>query len=162
MNGDHKVIQKVVGNALSGKGAHVATNSLYEGLDWKLAGVRLQGAPHTIFELMAHMTFWQEWAAKWLDGGKPPIPRHAAGTWPKSSAPASREDWQKALKAFRSSLAGLEQRAGKADLLAKRGKETGLRMLHAIASHNSYHGGQAVFLRQMLGVWPPPTGGLSW
>jgi hypothetical protein len=162
MDSGHKVIQKVVGNALSGEGAHVATRNLFEGLDWKLAGVPPEGAPHTIFELMAHMTFWQDWVVKWLDGGKPTIPRHAAGSWPKCSAPSSRADWLKQVKAFRSSLAGLEQRARKTDLLAKRGKDTGLRMLHAIASHNSYHGGQAVFLRQMLDAWPPPSGGVTW
>lgn len=162
MDGDHKAIQKVVGNALSGDGAHAATRNLFEGLDWKLAGVRPEGVPHTIFELIAHMIFWQEWAVKWLDGGKPPIPRHATGSWPKSPAPASREDWLKAAKAFRNSLGGLEQRARKTDLLAKRGKDTGLRMLHAIASHNSYHGGQVALVRQMLGAWPPPSGGLTW
>ncbi|HXH50593.1 MAG TPA: DinB family protein [Terriglobia bacterium] len=162
MESNHKVIQKAVGNALSGEGAHAATGNLFEGLDWKLAGMRPEGAPHTIFDLIAHMTFWQDWAVKWLDGEKPPVPRHAAGSWPKSPAPASTEDWMKAAKAFRSSLAGLEQRARKIDLLAKRGKNTGLRLLHVIASHNSYHGGQVVFLRKMLGAWPPPSGGLNW
>jgi hypothetical protein len=63
----------------------------------------------------------------WLDGGNPSIPRHAVGSWPKSPDPASREDWLKALKAFRNSLVGLERRAHKADPLANRGRDTRLR-----------------------------------
>jgi hypothetical protein len=35
-------------------------------------------------------------------------------------------------------------------------------MLQAIASHNSYHAGQVVALRQILAAWPPPSGGLTW
>jgi len=35
-------------------------------------------------------------------------------------------------------------------------------MLHAIGAHNSYHAGQVAFLRQLLGKWPPPSGGLTW
>ena len=162
MNDNQRIIQKSVAKALAGEGAHVATKNLFAGLDWKLAGARPEGAPHTIFELAGHMTFWQDWVVKWLDGGKPPIPRHAAGSWPKNPAPASRKDWEKAVKNFRASLEGLERRSRQADLLAKRGHNTPLGMLHTIASHNSYHVGQAAFLRQMLGAWPPPSGGLTW
>lgn len=35
-------------------------------------------------------------------------------------------------------------------------------MLIAVAAPNSYHAGQAVVLRQLLGKWPPPSGGLTW
>ena len=162
MSDDNRIVQKALGNALSGKGAHVATKNLFEGLDWKLAGARPKGAPHSIFELMSHMTYWQNWVVTWLDGGNPVIPEHAAGSWPMKRAPASQEDWASALKSYRSSLEGLERRSRKGDLLAKRGKYTRLGMLHAIASHNSYHLGQAAFLRQMLGAWPPPSGGVTW
>src|SRR5262249_12094487 len=50
----------------------------------------------------------------------------------------------------------------KADLLAKRGRKTPLEVLQTIASHNSYHLGQVVVLRQRLCAWPPPSGGLTW
>jgi len=35
-------------------------------------------------------------------------------------------------------------------------------MLQTIGSHNSYHAGEVAFLRQILGKWPPPSGGLTW
>jgi uncharacterized damage-inducible protein DinB len=39
---------------------------------------------------------------------------------------------------------------------------TCLEMLHLIGSHTSYHVGQVALLRQMLGAWPPPSGGVTW
>ena len=162
MSGDRKILEKTVGNALSGKGAHAETKNLFAGLNWKAAGRRPEGAPHSIFQLLNHMAYWQEWVVKWLDGGDPPIPKHASGSWPGTSAPASAKEWQQAVRDFRSGLGKLGLQSRGADLLTKRGKHTRLGMLHAIASHNSYHLGQVVLLRQMLGAWPPPAGGLTW
>jgi hypothetical protein len=34
--------------------------------------------------------------------------------------------------------------------------------LESFAAHNAYHFGRIVLLRQMLGSWPPPSGGLTW
>jgi hypothetical protein len=31
-----------------------------------------------------------------------------------------------------------------------------------LLAHTSYHIGQVVILRQLLGKWPPPSGGLPW
>ncbi|MFB3921082.1 MAG: DinB family protein [Terriglobia bacterium] len=162
MRTDHTILQKTVARALSGEGAHAASKNMFQGLDWKLAGARPEGAPHSIFQIVGHLTFWQDWVVEWLDGGKPQVPKHAAGSWPKDPAPAGKREWDKAVKAFRRGLDGLERRARKADLLAQRGKHTPLGMLHAIASHNSHHLGQVVMLRQMLGAWPPPSGGVTW
>jgi len=162
MKSDHTIMQETVGRALSGEAAHVATKNLFEGLDWNLAGARPEGAPHSIFQLLGHISYWQDWVLRWLDGGNPSVPKHAAGGWPKDPAPASKRDWARAVKGFQRGLDGLERRSRKGDLLAQRGKHTRLGMIHAIASHNSYHAGQVAVLRQMLGAWPPPSGGVTW
>ena len=89
MNSDLKIVRKAVGHALSGKGAHVDTENSFAGLDWKITGTRPEGVPHSLFQLLNHMIYWQGWAVKWLDGKKPPTPKHASGSWPGSPAPAS-------------------------------------------------------------------------
>jgi uncharacterized damage-inducible protein DinB len=162
MSSNRKILERTVGNALSGKGAHVQTKNLFAGLDWKVAGARPEGVPHSLFQLLNHMSYWQHWVVKWLDGEEPPVPKHASGSWPGSPGPASAKEWQRAVRSFRSGLQKLDRRSRDADLLAARGKHSRLGMLQAIASHNSYHVGQAVLLRQMLGTWPPPSGGLTW
>ena len=150
-----------MGHALSGKGAHVDTENSFAGLDWKITGARPEGVPHSLFQLLNHMIYWQDWAVKWLDGEKPPIPKHASGSWPGGPAPASPEEWKRTVQAYRTGLAELDRRSQE-DLFAKLETKSRLEMLQTIASHNSYHAGQVVFLRQVLGPWPPPSGGLTW
>lgn len=162
MKDDFKVLSKIISKALSGEGAHVRTANVFEGVDWELAGVRLANAPHSIFELLMHISYWHDWGVQWLDGKKPAIPRHAAGSWPKSEVPANEAEWKRAVQNFRRGLEDLQRRASKSDLLKKTEAKARLEMLHTLASHASYHAGQVVALRQMLGSWPPPSGGLTW
>ncbi len=162
MSGNHPILEKAVMRALSGEGAHVNAKKVFAGLNWKLAGVRPAGVSHSIFELLNHLTFWQDWVVKWLDGASPTVPKHAPGGWPGGSAPASANEWQQAVRRFNKALGDMARQSREADLLAKRGKTNRLEMLRAITQHNSYHLGQAVQLRQMLGAWPPPGGGLTW
>jgi uncharacterized damage-inducible protein DinB len=100
------------------------------------------------------MVFWQDWIITWLDGKKPPS---TTGSWRGSDFPASQEEWERAVPRFRSGLDELARRAREADLVSKRGTTSRLEMLYTVASHNSYHAGQVVVLRQMLGAWPPAS-----
>jgi len=159
---DDKVLTNIVGRALSGEGAHAASRNVFDGLNWKAAAMRPPGFPHSIFQLLAHTSYWQDWALQWLDGNAPAVPRHAAGSWLSNPGPASPAEWERAVRNFREGLDKLEAQASEVDLLGKIGKTTRLRMFHTIASHTSYHIGQVVMLRQLLGKWPPPSGGLTW
>ncbi len=161
MGADDKVLRKMISDALSGKGAHVATKNAFDGLDWKLAGTQTEGVP-SIFQLLNHVLYWNEWVVKWLAGKTPPVPKHAPGGWPGKTAPQNAAEWKQALKRFRQTVQVMARASQQTDLLAKDRSRTRLEMLQAIASHNSYHIGQVVLLRKQLGAWPPPAGGLTW
>jgi uncharacterized damage-inducible protein DinB len=75
--------------------------------------------------------------------------------------PASRKAWGQTLRRFRDVRRALDRRSIEKDLLARRGKTTRVEMLQIIGSHNSYHAGQVAVVRQMLGAWPPPSGGVT-
>jgi len=152
----------MMSKALSGKDAHVETTSILEGLDWKLAGARPDGAPHSLFQLVNHMAYWQEWVVKWLDGKNPKVPKHAAGGWPGKVGPAGRKEWEQTMRRFRDALVALKCRSQEVDPLLKRGEITRMEMICLVASHTSYHVGQVSILRQLLGSWPPPSGGITW
>ena len=166
MSGDRNVLERTVGHALSGEGAHVEARSAFEGLDWKVSGTRPDRVPHSIFQLLNHMIYWQEWVVKWLDGENPPIPKHASGSWPGNAGPVSPEDWERAVGRFGTLLDELSHRSGEADLYSMSvsvgSEKSRLEMFQTIGSHNSYHLGQVVLMRQMLGAWPSPSGGLTW
>jgi uncharacterized damage-inducible protein DinB len=152
----------MISRALTGGDAHVATRSVFDGLDWHTAGARVEGSPHTLFELLNHMVFWQDGVLEWLDGGSPSMPEHASGGWPGASSPNSRAEWLRAARRFRTGLARLEHAARQAASVRKGRSKSPLEMLAEVAAHNSYHAGQAALLRQLLGKWPPPSGGLTW
>lgn len=157
-----KIIRKALDCALSGTGAHAENEAVFSSLDWKLAGRRPARSPHSIYQLLNHMLYWQDWVLEWLDGADPPTPEHASGSWPGKAGPSSRKEWDQAVRRFRTGLAALTRHSRTADLSAKNGAKSRLEMLQTIASHNSYHAGQVVLIRQQLGAWPPPTGSLTW
>jgi uncharacterized damage-inducible protein DinB len=162
MSNNGKTIQALARRALSGEGAHVATRDVFAGLDWKAAGTRPDNAPHSFYQLLWHMNYWQDWAIAWLEGGNPVSPRHASGSWPARADPPGRSDWIESVRRYRRGLSRLERACRGADLSSGRGGRTRGDMLQTIGAHDSYHAGQVVFLRQMLGKWPPPSGGLTW
>ncbi|MGA2384661.1 MAG: DinB family protein [Gemmatimonadales bacterium] len=157
-----EVLQRAVQHALSGEGAHVEVNEVFKGLDWKRAGERPAGVAHSVFETLNHISFWQDWAVQWLDGEDPAIPRHAAGSWPGGRAPASAGEWTRARARLGKGQRELAKRVRGAVRSAEGCGKTPLEMLHTIGAHNSYHAGQVAQLRQMLGCWPPPSGGVTW
>ena len=162
MSEDQSLFYKIMSKALSGKDSHVETTSILEDLDWKLAGNRPAGSPHSLFQLVNHMIYWQEWVVKWLDGKKPRVAKHAADGWPGKVTPTNRKEWEKTASRFRDTLVTLKCRSQQEDPLTKRGEMTRMEMIHLIASHTSYHIGQVAMLRQQLGSWPPPSGGVTW
>lgn len=157
-----ELVTAIVRQALTGRGAHVETLGALDGLDWKLAGERPDGDSHSIFQIVNHLVYWQEFALQWLDGEKPATPEHAADSWPGAEAPASPEEWEATVERFREAHAEYERRCGGCDLYERLGPKTALEIIQLIASHNSYHAGQVAILRRMLGSWPPPAGGATW
>jgi len=157
-----KAISRALGRALSGEGAHVEAQDVVAGLDWKSAGIAPPGAPHTVFQLVNHLIYWQDWVVRWLDGRDPPLPDAASESWPGRAAPRNAAEWRTAVRRFRRGLDVLTRRSGAADLFDTGNGKSPLEMLQTIASHNSYHIGQIAVVRRMIGKWPPPSGGLTW
>lgn len=134
-------------------------------MDWRKAGERVDGAPHTIFRLLNHMIYWQDVFLERLTGGSAPSPAHALEGWPGADAPTGEADWDGAVVRFNQGLAVAQSlvRVDTLDeVLPRRSHRTRHEAIAVTASHNSYHLGQIVLLRRMLGAWPPPTGGDSW
>lgn len=157
-----EILETLAHQAIWGRGAHAETRHVFSTLEWKTAGLRPEGAPHSLFQVLNHMIFWQDWVLKWLEGKKPRLVRHASGSWRGAIAPTTRAKWVQAVRRFERGLDALDRHARKNELLSKRGKKSRAEMLQTIGAHNSYHAGQAVLLRRMLGEWPPPKGGLTW
>lgn len=148
-------------NGLHGAEANIDTAIIFNGLDWQQVGGKAEGFPHSIWELIFHMNYWQDYMLDLLNGDTPKSENPDDESWPDSSSPESEEEWDAAVAYFLKGLKEAEQQAGKAlteQVVAGR-EETRADYLQTIVLHNTYHAGQVVFARKIIGAWPPSSGG---
>ena len=157
-----------LGRALIGNSAFAPPHHIVEGVDDQLAHQKPAGAPHSIYEELWHMDFWQRVTLDWVSGRPTPSPQHASQGFPADTT----ESWPSLRDRF---LAGTQNAAAVAsdeDRLeipvacprvgAPDRVMTVRDQLESLAAHNGYHLGRVVLLRQLLGAWPPPSGGDTW
>jgi uncharacterized damage-inducible protein DinB len=146
--------------------AYLAPEKALEGLSGADAERHVNGVPHSVAEIVAHLSFWQDWFyARCLGTPKPMVASAAAG-WP--AVPDG--SWPTVLSRFVDQLQKLGSLSD-GDVtnsvtppiefppLAKYSIADAL--IH-IATHNAHHLGQVIVLRQLMGTWPPPAGSWTW
>jgi uncharacterized damage-inducible protein DinB len=148
--------------AFTGRGAHVLVLDALDGMPWELAGCKPEGAPHSVFEIVNHLVYWQDFSIAWIDGKRLATPEHAAESWPGEVAPEGESQWFERVAEFKRGFAALEERIASLDPFDECGPKTVLEIIQLISSHNSYHIGQISLLRRMVDAWPPPGGGATW
>ena len=143
--------------------AHISPARAIEGLTQEQATRRPNGVAHSIADLVAHMTFWQNWFCDRCDGIAAPLAAHAPEGWP-SPGP-----WADAHAAFTRGVDRAVALGRRADQSITPPIEfpplahyTVRDALVHMAQHNSHHTGQVIVLRQIMAIWPPPSGGLTW
>jgi uncharacterized damage-inducible protein DinB len=157
-------------NALSdllrGRGAHADPVACFDGIDAAVAGRRLAGAQHTIWQLLFHLNYWMDYELRSIAGPELPYPQHAEVSWPASDGPPDATAWDGERHRLAEQLRQLEASGRDAAIQGRvvhpaRG-ETVADVLWQIVAHNSYHVGQVALLRRAFGAWPPPAGGDTW
>jgi uncharacterized damage-inducible protein DinB len=158
---------------LYGRGAHVNPLACVEDLTAEWAGRRAENLPHSVWQIVWHVNFWNGYEVQRIRGEKPHYPEHAAESWPKDSALISAAEWKKDCARF-ADLIGILAAMAESDSLEldrevpllQANQETRTStvrdILWQILAHNSYHVGQIALVRRALGVWPPHSGGDSW
>jgi uncharacterized damage-inducible protein DinB len=158
--------------ALIGDSAAAAPNQILEGLANDLALRTIAGAPHTIYQELWHVTFWQQVTLDWVNGIETPFPQSPSAGFPPEDSLA-RESWEQLCRRFfagnheAAAVAGDEARLPQPVRCPSRpGQPVRImsirEQLESLAAHNAYHFGRIVLLRQLLGAWPPVSGGFSW
>lgn len=146
---------------LRGEHAHVGLEPALRNVPPRLRGARPDGVEHSLWQLLEHLRLGQ-WDI--LEFSRDPAhvsPPWPDGYWPAGGAePPEAGAWDRAVAALLADLAAIERLVADpaTDLLAPfpHGKgQTLLREAMLAADHNSYHLGQIVALRRLLGDWPP-------
>lgn len=142
---------------LTWEDAHVNFDTAVEGIPPPRYGVRPEGLPYSLWELLEHMRLTQRdildfcrdpayEARKWPDD-----------YWPKSATPPT-DGWQESVAAFRADRESLEALVADQTLdlfgLIPHGEgQTYLREVLLVADHSAYHLGEFVAVRRLLGIW---------
>lgn len=170
--GDGKAKTTELEEVLTGDGAAAAPARILEGLSDDLVHSLPPGAPHSIYEELWHITFWQQITLDWIRGLETPFPPSPRDGFP-TVLDAEREYWQQLCVRFfaGNALAGAAARDSvRLDqpirCPSRPGQPVRLmtvrEQLENLAAHNAYHFGRIVLLRQILGTWPPRSGGYTW
>lgn len=155
----------IIGDSAAAPAAHIL-----EGLSTELAHRKVPNAPHTIYEELWHLAFWQQVTLDWIGGKETPYPAKPSDGFPTGT---ETETYDQLRQRF---LDGTEKAAAAARDTTRldqpircpsRPDEPTRIMsirdqLISLAAHNSYHLARIVLLRQLNHAWPPASGGFTW
>src|SRR5262249_15239059 len=150
----------IVASALDWEQARLTLDHSLDKLPADLRGTRPDGMPHSIWELVEHIRLTQFDLLNYCRNPDYTAPKWPDEYWPAAQAPASDAEWEQALETIRreaKEFADFTTEPGR-DLTAKipHGEDhTYLRTILVSIDHTSYHVGQVLYVRRMLGAWPP-------
>jgi uncharacterized damage-inducible protein DinB len=155
---DDKALREHLVKLLKGGDAHADFEQAIADFPAELRSKTPKWAEHSPWELLEHLRIAQQ---DILDFSTDPD--YKEKEWPKDYWPATEEPpdpkaWDRSINAFCEDLKALCALAEdeKTDLFAKiphGNGQTILREILVVADHNSYHLGQMVLLRRVLGAW---------
>ena len=153
-----KLLREHLSNLLSGRGAHLDWKASFAGVPPKLRGVRPNGLPHSLWELLEHMRIAQWDIVEFSRSSKHVSPEFPDGYWPGQPEPPDDKAWEHSVNSFAQDLQSMCALVADdaTDLFARIPHGTGqtvLREALLTADHNAYHLGQLLLLRRMLGAW---------
>jgi len=143
---------------LRGGHAHAAFDDIVHDFPPDQIGVRPSGLPYSAWELLEHLRIAQKDIVEFSRSAEHVSPKWPEGYWPKSPAPEHHNQWDESVKAVRADLAEFEAMVRDPAQDLNRAfpwgdGQTLLREALLIADHNSYHLGQLVLVRRLLGSW---------
>lgn len=138
--------------------AHVNLDSALDGLPANLRGVKPEGLPYSIWQLVEHLRIVQFDILDFCVNSGYEERAFPGEYWPKTVEPPSAKAWAESiaeLRRDRETLAALADDP-KLDLFAKiphGSGQTYLREFILVADHTAYHVGEIVAIRRILGAW---------
>jgi hypothetical protein len=125
--------------------------------DW--ISERTAGIPYSAWQLLEHIRITLHDLLEFATNPEYVELEWPVGYWPKSAAPGPDESWKATVKAIQADMKSFEAlvHSRESNLYATipwgKNNETLLREVLLAADHTSYHLGELILLRRMLGIW---------
>ena len=150
----------ILARSLGWSDAHVSFEDAVRDLSAHLRGTRPAGLAHSPWEIVEHIRIVQRDILDFSLAGRYDELEWPADYWPTSPEPPDPGAWDRSIAAVREDRGRLEEmvRDTRVDLAAVTPHgtdQTYLREIILIIDHTSYHVGQLVIVRKLLGAWSP-------
>jgi uncharacterized damage-inducible protein DinB len=150
--------RELLSRLLAWDDAHAGYDAAVADIPRALRGKQPPGLPYSAWELVEHLRITQHDILDFCRNPHYEEHEWPRDYWPSSSAPPSDAAWNESLAAFRQDRDALQKLAADTtvDLTARIPHGTGqtyARELVLVADHTSYHVGQLVLVRRVLGIW---------
>lgn len=143
---------------MTGQHAHVSFDNAVDGMPVQETGIRPESLPYSIWELVEHIRIAQYDIVEFCIDTEYSAPRWPDDYWPPRQKPSDAEEWNRSLEAVRT------DRQRMIELVRDTGRDlfepfphgdgqTLFREAVLIIDHTSYHTGQIVTVRKLLGLW---------
>jgi hypothetical protein len=139
------------------KEAHVDFDKAVDGVPPEMRGRIPAGASHSLWQILEHLRIAQNDIWDFSVNAGYEEKTWPADYWPKNPEPPSPEAWEASVAAYRRDREAMMKLVmEQADIFATIPHGTGqtyLREVLLISHHASYHLGEMVTIRRMLGAW---------
>ena len=145
-------------NMLTGRNAHVGLEDALADLPKAYRGKKTDNLPYTIWQQLEHLRIAQRDILEFCRSAAYTSPEWPEEYWPDSEAPKDDEAWTDSITTFKKDHQELVDLISNTDNPLFEPFEWGdgqtlFREAVLVIDHNSYHIGQIILIRKLLGVW---------
>ncbi len=153
-----KPIRKLLLDQLKGRTAHVDFGQAVQGLTYKQAGIKVEGVPHTVWELIEHIRIAQDDILEFCKNPDYEEMNWPEDYWPAKSSPTSKKEFEQSIQSVRDGIEAMRNLIRDPENQLQTpfphgDGQTLFREAMLIVDHNAYHIGQIVLIRRLLGSW---------
>ena len=157
---DLTALRTQLSRALDWHEAHAGFDKAIEGIPPELRGSTPPGLPHSPWQILEHLRIAQHDILDFCVNPAYTEKKWPDDYWPKSPAPPTAQAWDESVAAYRKDREAMKQLVTNPgiDLNARiphGSGQTDLREALLVADHGSYHVGELVLVRRLLGNWTP-------
>ena len=157
MKAENNVLIKELIFLLQKGNAHVSFNNAIKDIPFEDLGKRAGDLPYSIWQITEHIRITQKDILDFSANKNYKELDWPADYWPKETAPQNEAAWNNSIQEINDDLAAfiklLETSENIYEPFAYGTGQSLLREAMVIADHNSYHTGEIIILRRLLGNW---------
>ncbi len=156
-------LKKQLKALLVGGQAHAKLDDAVKDMPFELQGRVPDGLPYSPWQLLEHIRLAQKDILEFsdnADGNYRPM-KWPDDYWPKDAVPPNSKAWNNSVAELKKDRHAFEKLLKEGDLIEPFAWGEGQNLLREallIADHESYHTGELVMARRLLGAWKPKKG----